>query len=77
MILVHDWYPPECCGGGDCHPVPCDEIVETDKGFRWKDVTFPSANVRPTQDGKCHVCDGWDSYPVKHHGWCVFILPSS
>ena len=34
VILVHNWYPKECCSGdehsGDCHPIPCEEIIKLD-----------------------------------------------
>jgi len=26
---AHSWYPKNCCNDADCHPVPCDELVET------------------------------------------------
>jgi hypothetical protein len=32
--IAHEWYPSNCCGGGDCHPVPCQELVQ-DQSTRW------------------------------------------
>ena len=37
LILIHSWYPNECCAEKDCHPVPCDEISEGENGaMHWK-----------------------------------------
>jgi len=61
LFLVHSWYPSWCCGGVDCHPVLCAELV-IDKGT----VVFPSP------DGRCHVCEhlGVNGY---RHLYCVFV----
>ena len=38
VILVHSWYPQECCNGdehsGDCHPISCEEIITVDSYCR-------------------------------------------
>ena len=39
LILIHSWYPNECCADKDCHPVPCDEISEAENGaMHWKNL---------------------------------------
>ncbi len=79
-ILVHDWYPYDCCGGGDCHPVPCDELNEYRNGdYSWHGQYFTSAQVRPSRDAQCHVCiHRYAPDPAKGieggpHGMCVFV----
>ena len=83
LILAHSWYPPLCCNGigegGDCHPVPCDSIVETRDGYEWQHLKFTGDQVHPSFDRDCHVCVGHYNYPtgpmnVPH---CVFIQPSA
>ena len=62
VILAHSWYPNNCCGGQDCHPVPCDELLaQKDGGVRWQDpsgttYTWDYRQVQPSQDNQCHVC---------------------
>lgn len=61
---AHDWYPDDCCHAadkdgnhGECHPLAsCDEVVPTENGLTWHDYTFSPAQVRKSQDNKCHVC---------------------
>jgi|SRR5262249_48369662 hypothetical protein len=67
----HSWYPPECCNGRDCYPVPCDEISNARErgmdGYRWigvrqlrkylpNDLFFSKQMHRYSADGACHVC---------------------
>ena len=57
IILVHSWYPPECCSGKDCRPVPCTDIVEQPNGW-WEYMGnfFSPDQVKPSLDALCHVC---------------------
>ena len=71
LILAHSWYAPECCGGQDCHPVPCDQLTEDKDGIHWKNIIFYANHIYPTQDNQCHVCVHED------RGYCVYIQPSS
>ena len=57
LILIHSWYPNECCADKDCHPVPCDEISEGDNGaMHWKNLIFEGSQIRTSPDSECHVC---------------------
>ena len=57
LILIHSWYPNECCADKDCHPVPCDEISEGENGaMHWKNLIFEGSQIRTSPDGECHVC---------------------
>jgi hypothetical protein len=57
LILVHSWYPNECCADKDCHPVPCDEISEDENGaMHWKYLIFDGSQIRTSPDHECHVC---------------------
>lgn len=87
VILVHSWYPQACCGGYDCHPVPCDELLpQKDGGVKWMDengttYTWDYRQVQPSQDNKCHVCIV-PPYPQENGGMvparptCAFTLQS-
>jgi hypothetical protein len=51
------WYPPECCAGSHCHPVPCQEIhALAPSGVQWHEYRFIQEYVKPSQDDQCHVC---------------------
>ena len=67
LIFIHDWYPSICCGGQDCHPIPCSEIeYEKNTGiWWWKGHSFFTAP--PSPDGLCHVCVHDD------RGICLFV----
>jgi hypothetical protein len=59
VLMVHGWYAPECCGGQDCKPVPCDSLEVLGDGsvlYKPTGATFDRARVRPSQDKDCHVC---------------------
>ncbi len=57
ILPAHDWYDPQCCGGQDCHPVPCEELVEQGNGdWKWNVYTFDKNKVTSSHDSKCHVC---------------------
>lgn len=70
FILIHGWYPPECCGDQDCHEVPCVEVKPADKGYFYQDTFFHMSRVRPSPDGKCHACAYWMRKPLPR---CLFI----
>lgn len=59
LILAHSWYSAVCCGGQDCHPVPCDQIYERSDGvYTWGKLEFWPATVHDSQDDQCHACVG-------------------
>ena len=72
LLQVHGWYSSSCCGGEDCRPVPCDQLVE-DRDGRW--LYLPTRNifrreqVHPSQDRHCHVCLG----KVDNRSICLYI----
>lgn len=75
---AHSWYPPECCSGHDCRPVPCEALTEIPQGVRFTTlgITYRKDQIRASQDSMCHVCystyrgvDGKETY-TPH---CVFI----
>lgn len=72
VIFVHDWYPNSCCGGMDCKPVPCEQLVEDNDGWVYLPTRnhFHPAQVQPSPDRNCHVCiaKGGD-----HRSLCAFI----
>lgn len=71
----HSWYPNTCCGGMDCKPVPCDQLVEDNNGW-WKYLPtgnlFHPSQVQPSQDQFCHVCVGM----FDHRSLCAFVQSS-
>jgi hypothetical protein len=77
---AHSWYPKDCCHDADCHPVPCDELVETRHGIMWRGVVlFNDAQVKASQDRFCHVCakEQAGSTLLPYLPLCAFIQPSS
>ncbi len=68
LFLIHSWYPWQCCGGEDCHPVPCEQINEhADGSYDWHGIKFKTA--QPSQDASCHVC----VRKYDQEGLCLFI----
>jgi len=56
-LLVHSWYESECCDGGDCHPVPCEELGrDAHDNVTFDDYRFRGTQIRPSKDAHCHVC---------------------
>jgi hypothetical protein len=75
---AHSWYPAGCCNGddmgGDCHPVPCEELSEqNDGGYHWHGFNFTPAQIHPSQDKHCHVCVSHYDSPDRYIPHCVFI----
>jgi len=71
VLPVHSWYPQSCCGGLDCFPVLCDQLVEDKDGWLYIPTNshFTAFQVQPSQDSKCHVCLG----NFDHRPLCAFI----
>jgi hypothetical protein len=76
---AHSWYPKDCCHDGDCHPVPCDELIETRNGIMWRGVVlFNDAQVKASHDQFCHVCAKKQTGTVLPYlPLCAFIAPTS
>jgi hypothetical protein len=83
---AHDSYPPLCCNGtevdGDCHPIPCDQITETSKGYEWHGFTFNRDQTHLSFNKQCHVCVGrnyWNGEAVGEPKYphCIFIQPTA
>lgn len=81
---AHDWYPVECCNGGDCEPVESvmriyppgggmpQLLVTTKRGSTLLPANFP---VRQSKDSRMHICVRGTEYgrdDVK----CFFMPPS-
>jgi len=73
IMLAHSWYPPVCCGGHDCHPTPCAEIVVSHGVWRWHDLAFANEQVLPSADDQCHVCHS----PGGFGAYCLFVPGSA
>jgi hypothetical protein len=70
LVLIHSWYPSDCCEEGHCEPVPCTSISELSNGdVSWNGINFPKILVRPSQDKDCHVCYNHNS----KQPYCVFL----
>jgi hypothetical protein len=76
VILIHSWYPQSCCGGKDCHPVPCDQIKKVDNGYTYEGIEgqafFPQKTMKISEDEQCHVCIAKGVEPA---GICIFLVP--
>ena len=83
VILVHSWYPKECCNGdehsGDCHPIPCEEIIKVDSYGRMFAYTnggggtLAASMIRRSLDDQRHVCIHY--FPAAGRGvpQCIFL----
>lgn len=56
LLAIHLFYDQSCCGGKDCHPVPCEEITSLSDGWIWQGKTFHRIMFHESPDGQCHVC---------------------
>ena len=69
----HSWYDASCCSNRDCHPVNAEDVIELENGS-WKylplNIVFTKDKVKPSRDGKFHVCYG----PESHYPFCIYIL---
>lgn len=69
--LAHSWYEPDCCSSEDCYPVPAEDMIETEKG--WKHLPtgteYTGQMVRPSRDRHFHICIGKSGMP-----YCAYIL---
>src|SRR5262245_29076407 len=80
VILIHSWYPKQCCGDWHCHPVPCSEIHRSaDGNYLWHrgrndDVMFYREDMQVSQDSQCHVCVIDDVSPA---GICLYLAPQT
>lgn len=79
--LAHEWYDPQCCGGSDCHPVPCKEITQdpSTRWWRWTPAEqqgatpyydFAPDKMKASPDGMCHACVTNYSAPM-----CLYMPP--
>ena len=80
LILAHSFYAQDCCGGKDCHPVPCSEIRNVTDGWLWshqnETILFARRLMRYSEDDDCHVCvskPDWSG--AMPYGICIY-LPS-
>jgi hypothetical protein len=76
LILIHSWYPRDCCRDHDCRPVPCDQLRHTSTGWQWivnghEIAHFEELTRRDSMDDHCHVCVGNGNLL----GRCLFTLP--
>jgi hypothetical protein len=74
---AHDFYSNQCCGGRDCHPVPCDEITSVGEGWQWKGETFDRFMLHIAPDGNCHVCvaPNFTSGRTVDRPTCIYLPP--
>ena len=76
FLLVHSWYDQDCCEDTHCHPIEdCEELHEQPNGsYTWTDPAgatffFRADRIRPSKDGKCHVC----TLGSTRYGLCAYI----
>lgn len=78
--IAHDWYPPACCSGHDCAPIPCESIIEKGRELLYQGLSFTGDMIKPSQDGQCHACI-MDMHPPEgtpyRHPLCLFIQNGS
>jgi hypothetical protein len=70
VLLAHSWYPPECCGDNDCHPIPCKDVHHLKGEYEIYGSYIPEEAVRESLDQNCHWCH---AYVTK----CLFLPQSN
>jgi len=78
VLLIHSFYTADCCGGKDCKPVPCAEIVSTYDGFVWahqnETIAFGRKLLRYSPDNDCHVCVARPEWSgASPYGVCIYL----
>jgi hypothetical protein len=81
IILAHSWYPHDCCGEGDCRPVPCsgfsEELKLSGHGELFSIITYTDSgkkffmlrkHLRVSPDALCHACFQPGTFNMR----CVF-----
>lgn len=78
---AHSWYPDECCSGEDCMPVDDidrdaagDYVVRAGRHVVRVPRAFP---VRPSPDGRPHVCFREEHYIRINLPRCLFLPAES
>lgn len=82
--LAHEWYPPQCCDGRDCHPTSCEGLVPFTEGGRSGFVYidewyFEASQMRRSEDDGCHICIHLKSPTWVYDHWrrgACFFQPS-
>lgn len=73
IVRAHEWYPPNCCSGGDCGPITGDRISIEGHDYvidhRWH---VPINGATPSPDGRYHGC-----WPDKEKPPVCFYAPPS
>ena len=76
----HDWYDIDCCGGRDCRPVACDQLIEESDGsvlylpsrtWFWRD------QVHPSRDQRCHICTALPPDSAPGRAICAYVQQGS
>lgn len=55
--FAHSWYPPECCSGKDCWPIPTASVTKVPGGYVLDNGEFiPESKAREGRDENYHIC---------------------
>jgi hypothetical protein len=73
VLLAHWLYSDECCGGNECHPVACAEVIPFKDGWHWHNIMFAKNVLKISPDGSCHVCVQSGAFI----GHCIYMPPQS
>lgn len=70
---AHAFYPPSCCGGQDCAPIPDGSVKYTSAGWLIIETgeTIPFADAQISHDQHFHRCK-ITLYPEKTRKGCFF-----
>jgi hypothetical protein len=72
VMLIHSWYPQECCRDRHCHEVPCATIERHSNYWEYVPKHLKFSKARPSPDGECHVC--YDDNPgTTVWALCLFL----
>jgi hypothetical protein len=69
--FAHEWYPPDCCSGGDCIPIANERVHAMISGYVIDGRHIvPYSQVRTSLDGRFHAC-----FPRPDKLQCLFVPP--
>ncbi len=76
FMMVHTWYPPECCSEKDCELIEDGKVIDMPDGYLFPNgQTVPHNLTRNSHDGRYHWCRiiGTNYIIKPGEKYCVFI----
>lgn len=72
----HEWYDQACCSNRDCHPIPCEDIIEKGRILIYQGLSYSGSMIKSSKDALCHACM-IKSVTPPDHPLCIYIQNGS